>query len=264
MAGIKEFKPQDFGQFMRFVEKFQGLHSSAWFRGAGKAEDALIPTSARRADPATPAQVVSFERSICSTFAQRSPPFVDIAFPSELKSLFFMQHYGIPTRLLDWSESPFVALFFSLTSGQRGSDGSVVNDAAVWLCDPVLWNRAALSHISFQGGILDESCEEIKAYHPNVELEQRTMAPVMIYGTHNSPRIVAQRGVFALFGQGLEPMETLASKSPYPSGVLQKVVIKAEHVQNILQGLFKNGVAESTIYPDLFGLSLEIRRVFGY
>lgn len=264
MPKIKNHTPSDFPQFMRIVEKFQEKNSEAWFRGVGDESRALVPSIARPASVTTPEEVAKNEKKIASAFAQRSPPFVQTSLRTDLNALFFMQHYGIPTRLLDWTESPFVALYFALTSVQRDPQGAPLTDAAVWLCAPVLWNRAALKHISFEGGILDEGCEEIKAYLPSLDFEQRTMAPIMIYGTHNSPRIVAQRGVFALFGKGLDAMETLALKAPYPAGVLQKVTIAKDRIEPMLQGLFRNGMSESVIYPDLSGLSLEIRRMFGY
>jgi len=52
--------------------------------------------------------------------------------------IFLMQHYRAPTRLLDWSESPLVALYFALVDKlQEDSDG------ALWCMDPIALNRIA-------------------------------------------------------------------------------------------------------------------------
>jgi hypothetical protein len=224
----------------------------------------LMPTLTRTRDQKTPEELSKIERGIANTFAQRSPPFVSTNFESEWRMLFFMQHYGIPTRLLDWSESPFVALYFALSSVKRDLNGLATSDAALWMCDPVEWNKTALSHISYAGGILDENCEEIKSYSPSSDFDQRATTPVMIYGTHNSPRIVAQRGVFALFGKGLDSMQTTFTAGTFPKRSLQKITISQAHVDDMLKSLYRKGIAESTIYPDITGLALEIRRGHGY
>lgn len=264
LPAIIEQTPSAFGDLLNQIEIFQDGRSFAWYRGSGNVKYSLVPTLARRSSSVSAEELNRIEKGIANTFAQRSPPFVDANLTNEWRILFYMQHYGIPTRLLDWSESPFVGLYFALTSVPRTSKGKPTSDAALWMCDPVAWNRTALSHITFSGDILDECCEEIKAYSPSSDLDQRAKIPIMIYGTHNSPRIVAQRGVFALFGKGIDGMEKVFLSGEFPEGSLQKIVIPKDNIDPFLYSLHRKGFAESTIYPDLFGLSLEIKRSFGY
>jgi hypothetical protein len=95
-----------------------------------------------------------------SRFQQRSIPFLARPLQGDWEKLFFMQHTAIPTRLLDWTENPFVALYFALTDEPETPNG----DAAIWVLDPAAWNRKSLGHITFKGGILsvDDSLLEAK------------------------------------------------------------------------------------------------------
>lgn len=257
-------EPKNFSELLREIESYQKKRSDVWYRGVSKESYDLIPTLARIPRRKTEEELDGIEKGIATAFAQRSPPFVEKDLSGEWRNLFFMQHYGIPTRLLDWSESPFVGLYFALANVERSKTGIVRNDVALWMCDPVKWNSVALSHISYKGGILDETCDEIKAYSPDLNLDQRATTPVMIYGTHNSSRIVAQRGVFALFGKGMKSMQTTFEEGDFENDTLKKIRIKKSSVDEILDSLVKKGFTESTIFPDLFGLSLEIKRRFGY
>lgn len=264
MPKITTYEPATLSDILKRVEKFQTTHDTVWFRGVGDHDHFLQPSLARLTGKSPDQLIEEIEPGIGATFAQRSPPFIDRDLSDSWRALFFMQHYGVPTRLLDWSESPFVAIYFSLASVRRDPAGNPISDPAIWLCDPVAWNRTALSHISFDGRVLDESCEELKAYAPGAKLTQIGNLPVMIYGAHNSPRIVAQRGVFALFGKDLTSMQDMYSSGSFTQGTLQKLQINRTKVDDLLVSLFKTGVTESVVFPDLFGLSLEIRRKFGY
>jgi hypothetical protein len=133
------------------------------------------------------------------------------------------------------------------------------------MCDPVAWNQAALQHISFKGGVLDQSNTLMRAYAPGTPVSEIPMLPIMIYGSYNSPRIVAQRGGFALFGQGTRPMDDVyKADDKFPEKILSKIVIPHAKVEEIRSSLFRKGFTESVVFPDLDGLARELRRVFGF
>lgn len=264
MPATKTHRCENFAEFMAVIEEFQEAHEASWYRGVGDTSHGLSPSIFRHPKKKKIEKIQEVEVELSTVFEQRSPPFVSQSFDGEWEQMFFMQHYGIPTRLLDWTESPFIALYFALSSCERTAAGKPKSDAAFWMLDPAEWNRGALRDISYDGGILNPNREQIKSYSPKVDLAERKNLPVMIYGTHNSPRIVAQRGMFALFGKSVEPMEVNYENNDFGEGVLQKVIIPKECRDDLASSLFRKGVSDSTIYPDLHGLSLELKRSFGF
>ncbi len=201
-------------------------------------------------------------------FRQRSIPLHSRPLVDDWDALFFMQHYGVPTRLLDWTESPFIGLYFAVMSTPircgRTGEPEFKDDAAVWVLDPVAWNRHSLSHQSYDGGVLTPGDDALKGFRPAPTFTGMFNHPVALYGAHNSPRIVAQRGVFAIFGQNTEPMERLYDSERFPAGCLLKVVLKRARINRFRRSVLNYGVCESVVFPDLDGLAKEIRRSFGF
>ena len=98
-----------------------------------------------------PEKVIELETQIMDRFNQRSVPFLSkpLDKKNDWEVLFFMQHYGIPTRLLDWSENPFVALYFALTSASYkivSKKREYEEDACIWVLDPIVWNQESLNN----------------------------------------------------------------------------------------------------------------------
>lgn len=88
--------------------------------------------------------------------------------------------------------------------------------------------------------------------------------PVALYGAHNSARIVAQQGVFTIFGRDAKPMEEVFSAENFPANCLTKLVLSESVISPLRKSLLNQGITESVVFPDLEGLAREIKRIFGF
>jgi len=210
-------------------------------------------------------------------FHQRGYPFVQKPFPDNWERLFFMQHYGLPTRLLDWSESPYIALYFALDSAKKKDNGDYDEEVAVWVLNPTKWNRFIFPRLGDNIDILTSlDTEQLKRYAPpeNPENHSLLVPPIALYGTHNSQRIVSQRGVFTMFGSSTLPMEEQYEKyvgldakgapASFPTDLLLKIKVPVAKINDLKKELSATGITHSVIYPDLEGLAKETRLFFGY
>ena len=269
MARPAEKQPKSFLEFVEIVDAYQSkAQESLWFRGCGDHTHSLRPTLYRHKRVSSLKDLSALEQNLMTRFRQRSIPFHSRPLSDDWDVLFFMQHYGIPTRLLDWTENPFVGLYFAVMSARFTTSPSgrikFTKDAAVWIVNPVKWNQHSLSHQSFDGGVCTSSSEELKGYSPGRDLAKANKYPVCIYGAHNSPRIVAQRGVFTVFGQDTTSMESIYSAAGFPNECLVKVVLKRRYLPAIRKAVLFHGTTESVVFPDLDGLAKELKRDFEF
>ena len=241
--------------------------SPLWYRGSGKSSYPLVPTLYRHPTAKSFEQLMQLESEIMNRFRERSLPYLTRNLDNDEKGwewLFLMQHYGVPTRLLDWTENPLFALLFATIYADHEWDGGEVNyfhDACVWVLDPVIWNQWALNHMTYQGAIISVGDHYAGSYAPQQpRLDAMLNEPIAIYGTYNSPRIVAQRGMFTIFGRSTDPME----QKEVPDNVLLKLVIPKDNIPSVIIELASMGITDATIFPDLDGLARELKRSFGY
>jgi hypothetical protein len=179
-----------------------------------------------------------------------------------------MQHYGVPTRFLDWSESPLMALFFAVTSAAHkiGKSGRPVfsGDASIWLLDPEQWNKHSVNLKGFVASVLTTDDTNANAYKPVGNVSTMKEFPIALYGSHNSQRIVAQRGVFVCFGKDTRPMEVVYKSENFPTDCLMKLVFKKGRLPHMYEALRRQGITDSVVFPDLDGLAREIKREFSF
>lgn len=234
-----------------------------WFRGTRAEKHRLEPGLYRHPTIKGPNELIELEWQLLASFKQQAPPFVGQLPETDLELLFLMQHYRVPTRLLDWSENPFVALFFALENCREELAGEE-RDAAVWLLDPVAMNTIATTGQEGEATILGAFADELDGYKPRREGKSlNRLLPLAIFGIHNSPRIVAQRGTFTIFGKDTTPIES-NDKISGANGCAKKIVIAGAHKKTVFTDLFGVGISDSVVYPDLDGLGRELRNRRGF
>ncbi|ROO75674.1 FRG domain-containing protein [Vibrio crassostreae] len=265
MQVLSEITINSFAEFLAEVDQGQNdVGSSLWFRGAGKSSYPLSPSLHRHSKIVDSSSLLDYEKKLLTRFKERSVPYLQSRIDDEWELLFLMQHYGMPTRLLDWTENPFISLFFALSSANKNADGNYENDAAVWILSPSKWNESVFSNISYKGGAISPSETMVNSYKPGTEHHLVHENPVAILGIHNSPRIVAQRGSFCLFGKSLVPMEEIYKNGNFQTDTLKKLIIPKGIIGELLNKLVWMGITDSVVYPDLEGLSKETKRLFGF
>jgi hypothetical protein len=261
--------PATFPEIVEIIEDLRKkADSTLWYRGCGQADHKLVPSLFRHPKTKTVPEIAALETQLLTRFRQRSIPFHDRPLKDDWDALFFMQHYGVPTRLLDWSENPFVSLFFTVTAASykltaKGTQ-KFTAPAALWVLNPVQWNRHSLKHQGFEGGILTPDDEALNAYRPAPSYTGMNNHPVALYGAHNSARIVAQRGVFTIFGKNPAPMDKIFVSEGFPPESLLKIELGRNAIKRIKNSILGHGITESVIQPDLAGLAREIRRTFEF
>jgi len=269
MPARAELRPRSLPEFLKLVEDLQRRAGhSLWYRGCGQASQPLVPSLYRHPSIRDSSGLADLERQLMTRFRQRSIPYHTRNLGDDWEALFFMQHYGVPTRLLDWTENPLVALHFALMSAprikRRRNQSKYRQPAAVWVLDPHAWNRSALAHLSYKSGPLTPGDEALKGYAPLAAAASMSKYPVALYGAHNSSRIVAQQGVFAIFGQERTSMDQLSNRHRFSGTELKKLSLLPSRILSMRKSLLNHGITESVVFPDLEGLARETTRHFGF
>jgi hypothetical protein len=128
---IKEVMVKSVAEYLEGVKDsiaswYRPTGLNPWFRGQANAEWAPRPSLFRKGGK---------EHDVTASFMQRAGMYTNQRLPgSPAQWLSLMQHVGVPTRLLDWTESAAVALYFAVHPRED-------KDGAVWLLDPVELNK---------------------------------------------------------------------------------------------------------------------------
>jgi len=227
---------EQIGDYLNEVNSFEEQHISNWiFRGHNDISFELIPSLFRIdiSDSYQSWEVV--ESYILESFMREAQPYLQIIPQNEIEWLTLAQHHGLPTRLLDWTSSPLISLYFAVENFHNMKDAVVwcYGSASVNNCHPQSTPIAKNIGCTTQGFIM-----------PN----------------HISPRVTNQSGCFTIHEspKGKENFIPL-NKQDLDFTIFQRFIIKAEAKKEVYNQLYKLGISEALIYPGLEGVTKKIK-----
>ncbi len=228
------------------IESFEDFHSLVadwpsqtryYFRGVSKSYYELIPSIGRSTDKTG----YYDEQRIFREFKSQALAYINKVPSNDWEWLSLAQHHGLPTRLLDWTTNPLVALYFAVKddieiSEQEKKDGYDGSSAFYFLIykTPPLDITVAESPIEYVTN--EESCGHGIFWPP-----------------HTTPRIKAQSGVLTIQRDPNQPF-------PYGSR-LDKYIIPSHMRAKFRKILNSYGINDSSMFPDLDGLASHLKKI---
>lgn len=248
------------------------------YRGQGNYADKILPGILRwkkTDNGASTTQYSQMEFNVLSDFISEACRFIkDVPTGDTVAWLEIAQHFGVPTRLLDFTENPLVALYFACSDLQ---------DTQALVC---VLNEPQYNKIFFNESHLIEpvKSQSIVAKIIDDEIVQRD------YSLHNNAnymeypwiykpyyyeeRMNLQSSIFMLWGADQRALNEFMCPHNYMSdadqvenketGVICDILIPGNMKRDLIAQLDLYGINEKMIYPGLDGVGRYIRQKYSY
>lgn len=220
----------------------EGLDVPVWCRGQSKASWQLVPKLLR----GTAAQSEAF---LINRFRQNATLLLPQHPKSDFEWLFLMQHHSVATRLLDWTESPLVALYFAVIENDD-------HDGSLWILLPTLLNEKSNYRPDYPLEVPSFDDEALHNYLPEtVAAEHRSrLFPLAAIAPRNNSRMQAQQGVFTISHRENTPIENVGAPGAQRDHVW-RYIIPATAKTALRQELRILGFSRFQLFPELDSLA---------
>lgn len=259
------FEYSDLGWISSVDEFIQSLfklrreikNEKLWYRGQPDSKDKLLPTIGRLHEYGGRSKTFSIddEREILHRFRRRAYAY-DGGLVKAGEALFLARHYGLPTRLLDWTANALFGIYFA-TVEKPTCNGSI------WTIRRV---RGKKDLDAFKLAKISSEEKVFKLYGVDDKPKRRgglTADGVkIVHPFYNSPRIVAQDGAFTFHSNPRRPLESYNGVYFQPDNLdiltLYRWRIRAKRKPEIVAQLSGLGITHRIVFPDLDGIARSI------
>jgi hypothetical protein len=224
--GVRDALPgsHDYDVYKRFI-----------FRGQGSAAWPLTSTFDRNYALIQAAKRESLARKLIQEFFDECERFSPWRYKVEdARVLAMAQHHGLPTRLLDWSYSPYVAAYFAFSwfMFERFKEKEKGSNVAIWVLDK----------------------DQVERRAPTGQLE------IITVQDYENNRLGSQFGVFTYLKTDESDLADYLTKPTVNLGrALKKLQIPKSEARPALQDLILMGIHHGTIFPGREGIANTIK-----
>lgn len=237
-------------EFHEAIAEVKKKFPNCWYRGLTDISYPLSPSIYR--DPFK----AELESTFLGRFKSQTPPYISNIPQNDWEWLFMMQHYGVPTRLMDWTELPLVALTFAMKNINKESDDT--KDLVVYCLNPKELNKK-VSGIDYNENNPIPFIGKEQEHMYGVGQTRKNNLPIAIIGPLNNHRIIAQKGSFTLFPFKLEQS---IDSHPEVNDYLIKITLKTGKLFELKTALSNLGITYDSLFPGLDSIAKEIIKPF--
>lgn len=250
------------------------------YRGCGDLNYDLIPSLFRKVVEKTENKIendkylaLGSEKAILLEFIRYASNIIKINHDDYAHWAEYAQHFGVPTRFLDWSSNPLVALFFACRDNND-------TDGCVWLFHDYNYRKMLSNHPdNFNRDLtIGESINNMIINDAKTSYEY----PIVYKPIYVDERMNAQKSIFMAWGSKEIPLEEMINEKiehvenskdangavvtylKKSNAILFRIIIKANNKSHILRELDSVGVNEMSLFPGLDGIGKYVERRYRF